>query len=76
MRRVDELLRLKRCIAEFEQCTSELADPVGAGGISWTRSERTELEELISQTLEDLRARRRVIEHHQNKARANGNGLG
>lgn len=61
MKRAGELARLTRLIAEIEQCMSDVADPVEPDCVSWTRSERTQVEELIAQTLDDLQARRRVI---------------
>ena len=63
MSRVDELVRLKRRIAEFEQCISEAIEPVCPVCLSWSGSERAELEELLTRTLKDMRARRSMLEH-------------
>jgi len=76
MRRADELVRLKRRIAEFEQCVSEVMEPAYLDSLSWSGLERAELKELFTRTLNDMRARRSMLEHMNRKQGPNDKGSG
>jgi hypothetical protein len=76
MRRADELVRLKRRIAEFEQCISEVMEPACLDCLSWSGPERAELEELFTRTLKDMRARRSMLEHLNRKQGPTDKGSG
>jgi hypothetical protein len=66
MERADELVRLKRRIAEFEECLSEV-EPVDPDCLSWSGPERAQLEELLTRTLQDMRGRRCMLEQPAEK---------